>query len=522
MTTMTSNEAADWAVANPVLALGTIGIESDTDRMKVGDGVTAWNALGYTDGLPAVANPVPAVVRTAPGPTGVAADDTAALDAFMATTAEGDSIHFPRGTYVVNDEFAYLPNRTYVGAGTSKGVGGTTFKMADGANLDAVWCAEMWLSASATPSAQSPVIIRDILFDANRANQTSGAGHGLVGMNFYSVVVDCKAKNTRGDGFRWSAYSLAGNAIVGGNCPESYFIRLDTLNVGGDGIRTIDTTGGLLPDGYLIDCKPTDCEGHGVRIDNAKGWLIDGNHPYANEMSGMKIGRAYMTKVTNNYCEGYGSSATAGTYCGIDMSSSAMQGGGVVVCDNIVWANSDVIAASTCRGIAMTVDNDITATGCVVTGNVGVGRTDTLSTSGLLLNCNNAGATLEAAVGGNAFKGWAVNYHVGTTGTVKLGPNGGQTVVDETFSATPTISSGKAYVNGVWRMILTGNVTSSTITDGVDGQSIVVQLQQDANGTRTFAWPSNVTGAPVVATGNGAVTTVPLTYIASTDKWYAH
>ena len=41
------DDAADWATANPVLALGEIGIETDTDKAKYGDGFTLWNDLEY-------------------------------------------------------------------------------------------------------------------------------------------------------------------------------------------------------------------------------------------------------------------------------------------------------------------------------------------------------------------------------------------------------------------------------------------------------------------------------------------
>lgn len=37
--------AAEWAAANPILASGEIGFETDTKLMKMGDGVTAWNDL---------------------------------------------------------------------------------------------------------------------------------------------------------------------------------------------------------------------------------------------------------------------------------------------------------------------------------------------------------------------------------------------------------------------------------------------------------------------------------------------
>jgi len=42
--------AAAWTSANPILAAGEVGAETDTGRTKVGDGVTAWTSLAYADG----------------------------------------------------------------------------------------------------------------------------------------------------------------------------------------------------------------------------------------------------------------------------------------------------------------------------------------------------------------------------------------------------------------------------------------------------------------------------------------
>ena len=39
--------AQQWANVNPILAQGELGIEIDTSRIKIGDGVTAWNSLKY-------------------------------------------------------------------------------------------------------------------------------------------------------------------------------------------------------------------------------------------------------------------------------------------------------------------------------------------------------------------------------------------------------------------------------------------------------------------------------------------
>ena len=40
--------AAGWTSANPTLNAGEIGFETDTKKMKVGDGSTAWTSLAYT------------------------------------------------------------------------------------------------------------------------------------------------------------------------------------------------------------------------------------------------------------------------------------------------------------------------------------------------------------------------------------------------------------------------------------------------------------------------------------------
>ena len=42
--------AADWTSANPTLAAGEFGYESDTTKFKIGDGSTAWNSLAYKTG----------------------------------------------------------------------------------------------------------------------------------------------------------------------------------------------------------------------------------------------------------------------------------------------------------------------------------------------------------------------------------------------------------------------------------------------------------------------------------------
>lgn len=42
-----NDTAANWTTANPILAQGEMGVETDTLRVKFGNGSTAWTSLAY-------------------------------------------------------------------------------------------------------------------------------------------------------------------------------------------------------------------------------------------------------------------------------------------------------------------------------------------------------------------------------------------------------------------------------------------------------------------------------------------
>lgn len=73
--------AAEWAAANPVLALGEFGYETDTYVYKIGDGSTAWSSLTTAGG----GTYVPAFTVSAP--TGVAATDWANINTAVAAAS---------------------------------------------------------------------------------------------------------------------------------------------------------------------------------------------------------------------------------------------------------------------------------------------------------------------------------------------------------------------------------------------------------------------------------------------------
>jgi hypothetical protein len=47
--------ASRWTSTNPILLAGEIGVETDTNKLKVGDGLTVWASLPYINLTPATA-----------------------------------------------------------------------------------------------------------------------------------------------------------------------------------------------------------------------------------------------------------------------------------------------------------------------------------------------------------------------------------------------------------------------------------------------------------------------------------
>lgn len=93
------------------------------------------------------------------------------------------------------------------------------------------------------------------------------------------------------------------------------------------------------------------------------------------------------------------------------------------------------------------------------------------------------------------------------SGLATVGSAFNQAITTVSFSATPTFTATGQYQ--VFKMMLTGNVTSSTLSmTGVTTPSIVsFELTQDNTGGRTFVWPLNVSGAPSINLAANSVTT---------------
>jgi hypothetical protein len=91
--------SADWSNVNPILAAGEMGVETDTRKIKVGDGSTAWNSLDY-------------IASDAPGITEIAQD---AIDsALVAGTGLTKTYNDGSDTITIEIDTDVIATQTYV------------------------------------------------------------------------------------------------------------------------------------------------------------------------------------------------------------------------------------------------------------------------------------------------------------------------------------------------------------------------------------------------------------------------
>lgn len=93
----------NWESANPVLTKGEMGIEVDTGKVKIGDGVKTWSELGYANVLPSELDVISAEISTVKAKVDVDKVSTAISSAIAESEAKlGTSATRNVGTAVGN------------------------------------------------------------------------------------------------------------------------------------------------------------------------------------------------------------------------------------------------------------------------------------------------------------------------------------------------------------------------------------------------------------------------------------
>jgi hypothetical protein len=113
--------ASQWTSTNPVLASGEWGYESDTGKVKIGNGSSAWNSVGYTGAATGTVTSITAGTGLSGGTitsTGTIAIDTATtVDVSTAQTLTNKTLTAP----VINLALNAQTGTTYTFALTDNG-----------------------------------------------------------------------------------------------------------------------------------------------------------------------------------------------------------------------------------------------------------------------------------------------------------------------------------------------------------------------------------------------------------------
>lgn len=94
----------------------------------------------------------------------------------------------------------------------------------------------------------------------------------------------------------------------------------------------------------------------------------------------------------------------------------------------------------------------------------------------------------------------------------------GSAKIDVNGTATTTLNAAEA---SSFRVLLTDNIGTLTISNPTDGQRLTIHWVQDATGSRTVTFPASVKGGTAPSAGANTSSAQFFMYDATDSKWYA-
>lgn len=280
-------------------------------------------------------------------------DDAAAIQRCIDASTDGSMIFFP-SMHAVGTTIQLRGKRTYYGTN------GSTVKMAEGASLVAVMASQAWLTDEATSG--DPINIFNLTVDGNYLGNLSG--HGIVLMNFNSVIRECTVENCYDNNIMLSSIGRSGSSISN-TCVEN---RIESCKIGtslGYGIYCHDTDGKLI-DGYIDSCIVNNTKLDAIHIDRGTGFFVSRNYCYGNLSGGITIKNCYNTFIIGNKIDDYGQdNVGSGFVAGIDATIIGPRP--TIISGNII-STTEPNASFHYQHLSVTFGG-VTETECLVTDN---------------------------------------------------------------------------------------------------------------------------------------------------------
>ncbi len=310
-------------------------------------------------------------------------NDRDAIQNLLDALGEFDTLWFPPGNYVINGTLNVpVSNVSLVGPAKIVAQNGTSFEY-------------MLLVNS-----KSGVTVRELEFDANQANRSSGQTIRFMAAGFIACsdcsFLRCTARNTRG----YNSVPAVGLAIGGASirCRVDSCLLVDcggnpTLGLGSDGVFTSGDQN------VISNCIATNCTDTGFVIESSNQSIITGcttldcnaGAAITNATSSTKSGNIINGLTVKNWS----SSVTGGIQIGVPTSDS----GNLVdteVCGVVMYAET---AAPASRGVGPAINVRTQGAGRAVGVSIASCRIEGATAQGILINGD------EVTVVGCAVKG---------------------------------------------------------------------------------------------------------------------
>jgi len=403
--------AAQWTSANPTLAVGEMGFETDTKKFKFGDGSTAWNSLGYASSTGTVTSVGQSFTGGIVSVTGSPVTSSGTLALTVAGTSGGVP-YFSSGTTWASSA-ALASNALVVGGGS--GLAPSTITTGTG----------VVTALGVTTNAASGIVVKD----ANGNITTNATFNGFTSVAASGTTITLTAAST-------PVYSVTGS--------------------GGQVIQLPNAT--TLPNGTIFSFNNNQSSG-AITVNNASSTLVvsipSGGYVtvvlLSNATSAGSWDRHDQTPSNTSWSTNtldYPGSITSATWNG---TAVAVNRGGTGQTTTTAAINALLPTQATNSGKYLTTDGTNTSWATVSGGGSPGGSTTQVQ-------FNNAGA-----FGGSANFTWdGTNAQLGATGALRFADSDSSNYV--AFKSPATVAS-----NVTWTLPSTDGTTGQVLSTNGSG-----------------------------------------------------
>lgn len=283
--------ASAWSVQNPILFAGEVGIESDTNKIKIGDGVTAWNSLPYFSNInKSVKAASPNVSFTLSGTITL---DGVVLSVGDRVLVKNQATASQNGIYIVSSG---AWTRAYDANTTPEIVGSFVFVEGGTLNAGSTWTTDFSSSGIVGTTAMNWY---QLLSTKTPVTLASG------GTNASLTAVSGGVVYSTGSAMAISSAGTAGQALISNGAAAPTWKELDladlpgaafkksvraatTANITLSGTQTIDGIALVAGDRVLVKNQTTASQ-NGIYTVSASTWTRPGDAALSSEMGGAVV-----------------------------------------------------------------------------------------------------------------------------------------------------------------------------------------------------------------------------------------